>query len=1023
MGTMDKKGNILRFWRDIEIFTIPSPATVKDQQANTSVRKYTEGDILPWKTGRAVPFDKTREHTIFLAIEDKLLLSKVILQNVASSAQLDESDLENITGKGCLGVFSVNQDGVPLAGTYTPASFVFGVADYRKSESLDGLSKRLRDIQTDFDERRFAFSLPEELPENETGKSTDVEKKEAATPPPYIPFDWDMLREECGLLYGKLGMDIPERIVITIKTEDKPKQTKDVQSQLAFLNSFYVNDLDLLIRQCDQEEPFNKTLSVYLEDGPEENERKDILKDAFAMQTLLDPEHLPSGRWPSPSRHHLMLGQQAAVSGVLARISNAEGLAAVNGPPGTGKTTLLGDIIAEIVVRRAERICSFNKPWSILEGKTSCDGLAVYPIKENVVCGSGIVVSSNNNSAVENITLDLPARSKIAEDEHPGASYFDEVIASIFARSQKKGTPWGLVAGALGNSGNRNKFADGFMDGHSNKKAGVSLRGMKSLLAAIPRDSSTEQPWHEAREKFLSLKKTIDQRKRAFAARYTQIMAPAELPELEKKVRALNDELEQLRLDEKICAETRDAVKQQEPGLLKRLKKGVYAQWEQEMNGARAACNANTRKQKDVIERRSRATKKIEEIQDYLRKSARRQEQEGSCGPVPDEAFFKQPSDTQHLSHVWTDHELDLLRAKCFLAALEVHETTIRACAGKFSANFKAVSAMLKNAQPFSAESKRKLWDILFFAVPVVSTTLASFDRLFSGMGQDSIGWLLIDEAGQATPQSVSGALWRAQRAVVIGDPLQIEPVMTIPHQMVGHIQKKYDLEDTWSPLWHSTQALADRTMDVGAWVGEGEDAVWTGLPLRAHRRCADPMFTISNHIAYDGQMVQANKNPEKLSCVLGESAWINVEASSSDQQVVSDELVALAGCLKQLRMQWPMSGEKEASVYIISPFKKVARACASVVHDLGLKQIQVGTVHTFQGKEAHIVFIVLGSAPGDAGAGSRAWASQKPNILNVALTRAKSLVYIIGNREDWSKCKSFDFLADTLPIFEPVQE
>ena len=38
---------------------------------------------------------------------------------------------------------------------------------------------------------------------------------------------------------------------------------------------------------------------------------------------------------------------------------------------------------------------------------------------------------------------------------------------------------------------------------------------------------------------------------------------------------------------------------------------------------------------------------------------------------------------------------------------------------------------------------------------------------------------LVVDEAGQAQPQMALGALYRSRSAVIVGDPKQVEPVVT----------------------------------------------------------------------------------------------------------------------------------------------------------------------------------------------------------------------------------------------------
>lgn len=183
------------------------------------------------------------------------------------------------------------------------------------------------------------------------------------------------------------------------------------------------------------------------------------------------------------------------------------------------------------------------------------------------------------------------------------------------------------------------------------------------------------------------------------------------------------------------------------------------------------------------------------------------------------------------------------------------------------------------------------------------------------------------------------------------------------------------------------------------------------GIPLLVHRRCQEPMFGISNRIAYDEQMVHAPTacSDNEIEQIIGPSAWFDIcgNADSKWCPAEGDLVVELLQHLAEARVTEP-------DLFIITPFRIVAhelrrrleretRLFAALNIDVRKwVDARIGTIHTVQGREADSVMLVLG-APRAAQHGARSWAAGTPNIFNVAVSRAKRNLYVIGSYGSWS--------------------
>ncbi|MBR8911730.1 RNA helicase [Staphylococcus aureus] len=376
---------------------------------------------------------------------------------------------------------------------------------------------------------------------------------------------------------------------------------------------------------------------------------------------------------------------------------------------------------------------------------------------------------------------------------------------------------------------------------------------------------------------------------------------------------------------------------------------------------------------------------------------------------IPEKDFWSDNNyDERQVTNLWTSDELQYRRAMLFLRAMILHKllliannTTIYYAINDFKSRRKLIDA--------NPDKVHNAWNVMHLIFPVVSTTFASFKSMYGGIPKDFIDYLFIDEAGQAIPQAAVGALFRSKKVVAVGDPIQIEPVVTLESHLIDNIRKNYNVPEYLVSKEASVQSVADNANQYGFWKSDATDSnqkTWIGIPLWVHRRCLKPMFTIANQIAYNNKMVL----PSNITNV-GKTGWYDVKGNSVQKQFVKEHGEKVLELLANDWFEAIKEGKNEPSSFVISPFSAVQKQVKRILKqqlptriDIERTKINqwvdksIGTVHTFQGKEAQKVYFVIGTDNTQDGAVN--WSCEKPNLLNVAVTRAKKEFYVIGDMQ-----------------------
>ncbi|MFY0254190.1 DEAD/DEAH box helicase [Chitinophaga sp. 30R24] len=899
-----------------------------------------------------------------------------------------------------------------------------------------------------------------------------------------LPLDLVMLAEARSFLCNRFNIPVVhlKHHSFAIRSYEYGKNAEAPDPML--LNSFFISDLTTAL-QLFNTGAAPENLQRYL-GARKPAKRSELLHNFPVLEEVIAPARIPPARWPGPGRHPLVLLQQAAVNIAFSELKGG-GIMAVNGPPGTGKTTLLRDIVAGLVAERAEAMCTFNDPVDafIDSGEKIHMGAAflrLYQVDERLR-GFEMVITSSNNKAVENVSAELPGLKSVADDATE-LRYFSSLSNALLDKDS-----WGLVAAVLGNAKNKNDFRQTFW---WDKEVGFSTylaeaAGTPQFVEAY--DALTEtrkrrKPHIITAEKAPSGPAAARLNWVTERAAFLAILADSrkQLAQLEKarqqlfKVAPLEKEVAQhkKKLDKAIFETTACYQEyQQEIAHLNSLEQQIlYAQKEVAIHlGKRPGFFARLLgtqiakvwKQALVIKhteldfligKHRRIEQGVQVLDQQLQRCNELQRQldqeyrqgAGKLDSVKkelatvatalghhfiDEEFFRLPHEKKHLVSPWCDAVTQRLRDSVFIAAMRVHKAFIDAAAKPLKHNLGALMHVFAGGSLM--EDKKinvlpDLWSSLFMVVPGISTTFASVERMFKELPIASLGWLLIDEAGQALPQAAVGAMMRTQKAIVVGDPMQIEPVVLLPELLTEAICKQFNVDpNVYNAPVASAQTLADAATTYYAEFDGKQGSRYVGVPLLVHRRCNDPMFSIANTIAYEGLMVHARQpGSSSIRKCLGTTAWIDIQGGALEKWSPEEGEAVLSLLLEMKKAGIP------PDLYIVTPFTVVADELRKLIRRVGILSSwieeskvlewlneRVGTVHTAQGREAEAVIFVLGAPVGDQ-QGARIWAGKKPNLLNVAATRAKEVLYVIGNKQLWQQAGVFRELADGLPVRSP---
>ncbi|MCX8061564.1 MAG: AAA domain-containing protein, partial [Anaerolineales bacterium] len=258
---------------------------------------------------------------------------------------------------------------------------------------------------------------------------------------------------------------------------------------------------------------------------------------------------------------------------------------------------------------------------------------------------------------------------------------------------------------------------------------------------------------------------------------------------------------------------------------------------------------------------------------------------------------------------------------------------------------------------------------------------------------------VIIDEASQCDFASALPLLFRGKKIVIIGDPNQLRHVATLSKESDRELTQKFGVGfDAFS--YNSCSLFDIALRSCGSQPGV--------LLLDEHYRSDARIINFSNQEFYDNKLKirtdLTKRNVRKTFLnQFGGMFWLHTRGQVSyppngsccnetEAEYIMSLLPQLFEALERLEMG-------NSSIGIVTPFRAQEERIRNLIQShYGITdKITVGTAHKFQGDEKD--FMIFSTVIGEGTKeGTLSWLDQTRNLLNVAVTRARVTLIVVGD-------------------------